>query len=273
MTTPVDLEIREQVVFATVGDRELHLNLAWPKGLPALPMPVVAVVHGGGWCGGDHNTEDHYAYARRGYFAANVEYRLSQEAIFPAQNHDCKAAIRYLRAHAAEYRLNPDKIGIVGSSAGGHLVALMGTAGHVAALEGDLGNAEQASAVQAVVDFCGPTDLTTTPQSGTEFVPLREVVDQLLGGPLAEKLDLARAASPLMHVNPQNPPFLIFHGDMDDVVPLSQSEVLHQALLAAGVDSTFVTVKGGGHGFGPEAIPSPEDIAEMIFEFFDKHLR
>jgi acetyl esterase/lipase len=267
------LETRQGVTYAMVADRPLHMNLAWPSQPPVLPMPVVVWFHGGGWCGGDHRGEENLSLARRGYFTANVEYRLSQEAVFPAQIHDCKAALRYLRANAAEHGLDPDRIGVWGASAGGHLAALVGTAGWVRELEGDLGNAEYSSAVQAVVDICGPSNLTALPQSPAAYAIIREIVDQFLGGPLAERLDLARAASPVTHVRPTCPPFMIVHGDQDDVVPIGQSEQLHAALTDAGVESALVRVRGGGHGFGPEADPTPERLEEMIFEFFDRHLR
>lgn len=267
------LETREDVTYALVGDRPLHMNLAWPHEPPALPMPAVVWLHGGGWCGGDYRGEENLGLARRGYFTANVEYRLSHEAPFPAQIHDCKAAIRHLRARAVEYGLAPDRIGVWGASAGGHLAALVGAAGRVAELEGELGNGDQPSEVQAVIDICGPSDLPGLSRSAAAYEILRTVVEQFLGGPLAERLELARAASPLAHVTPTCPPFMIVHGDQDDVVPISESEKLDAALREAGVESALVRVRGGGHGFGPEADPTPEQLAEMMFEFFDRHLR
>ena len=264
---------KENVVFATVGGRELHMNLAWPENPPVLPMPVVVWIHGGGWTDGDHTGLENLSLAERGYFTANIEYRLSQEAIFPAQIHDCKAALRYLRAHAAEYRLDPNRVGVWGASAGGHLVALLGTSAGVPELEGDLGYPEQSSEVQAVVDYCGPTDLTQMLQEQAQQELLAQVLDQLLGGPLAKRRVLARAASPVTYVGPTNAPFLIVHGDGDDIVPLNQSERLDAALRAAGVESKLVAVKGAGHGFPPEADPDPEAILQMSIEFFDRHLR
>jgi acetyl esterase/lipase len=264
---------RENLVYATVEGRELRMNLAWPQDPASVPMPVVLWIHGGGWSGGDHTGTEHLPLAEHGYFSANLEYRLSQEAIFPAQIHDCKAAIRYLRAHADEYGVDPSRFGVWGASAGGHLAALLGTSAHVPALEGDLGHAEQSSEVQAVVDICGPTDLTQVVQAQAEHVIVAEVVDQLLGGPLAEHLELARAASPLAHVGPGSAPYLIIHGELDDVIPLEQSERLEAALRAAGVEATLIRVKGGGHGFGPEAEPNPDQLQELSIQFFDRHLK
>lgn len=264
---------RENVVYATVGDHDLHMNLAWPENPPVLPMPVVAWMHGGGWCGGDHLGDENLPLAERGYFTANIEYRLSQEAIFPAQIHDCKAAIRYLRAHAAQFRLDPAHIGVWGSSAGGHLSALLGTSAGAPELEGDLGYLDHSSAVQAVVNFCGPSDLTQILQGQPEIEVLVEIMDQFMGGPLAERLELARSGSPLTYVGPGSAPFLIIHGDCDEIVPLNQSERLDAALREAGVESTLIYAKGAGHAIGPESDPTPEQLLQMSIEFFDRHLK
>lgn len=269
----MDIETRENVVYATVGGRDLHMNLAWPQDPPSLPMPAVVWIHGGGWCEGDHTGLENLPLAERGYFSASLEYRLSQEAIFPAQIHDCKAALRYLRAHAEEYRLDPGHIGVWGSSAGGHLSALLGTSAGVAELEGNLGYPEQSSAVQAVVDYCGPTDLTQMLQDQPEIEVLVQIMDQFMGGPLAERLELARSGSPLTYVGPGSAPFLIIHGDCDEIVPLNQSERLDAALRAAGVESTLIVVKRGGHGFGPDVDPTPERLFELGVQFFDRHLK
>jgi acetyl esterase/lipase len=267
-------ETREDVVYASVGGRDLHMNLAWPQDPPALPMPVVVWIHGGGWTGGDHLGTENLPLAERGYFTANVEYRFSQEAIFPAQIHDCKAALRYLRAHAREYRLDPSRFGVWGASAGGHLAALVGTSAGVAALEGDLGYAEQSSAVQAVVDVCGPTDLTHWIQPPVaDAAGVTAVLNQLLGGPWTERLEVARAASPLSYVGSGSAPFLVVHGEVDDVVPIDQSERLDAALRATGIQSQLIRVKGGGHGFGPDCDPGPERLLELGYEFFDRWLR
>ena len=262
---------REDVVFATVDGHELLMNLAWPEEPPVLPMPVVVWIHGGGWCGGDHLAGEHLTIAERGYFGANIEYRLSQEAIFPAQIHDCKAAIRYLRAHAGEYHLAPDRIGVWGASAGGHLSALLGTSAGAPELEGDLGYPEQPSAVQAVVNYCGPSDLTQLLQDQPELEALVQLMDQFLGGSLAERLDLARAGSPLTYVGPASAPFLNIHGTVDEIVPFDQSVRLDAALRAAGVESTLVPVQGAGHDL--QGDPGPEQILELSIDFFDRHLK
>jgi len=275
---PPDLEYRPDVVFATIVGRDLHLDLIYPKQPPAVPMPVVVWVHGGAWRAGSHKGAGMLVgLARQGYFCASVEYRLSQEAIFPAQIHDCKGALRYLRAHAREYRLNPDKLGVWGGSAGGHLVALLGASGGVQELEGDVGgNLDQSSAVQCVVDYYGPSDMTTIIQDrGRRIMEINGLgpEESLIGGKIEERLEAAKAASPVTYVDKDDPPFLIVHGEVDNIVPIAQSERLDQALRAAGVEVTFVRVKNGGHGFGPGCEPTPQQINQMVGEFLAKHLK
>lgn len=209
--------------------------------------------------------------AAHGYFVASVEYRLSQEAKFPAQIEDCKCAIRYLRAHAKKYNIDPDRIGCWGSSAGGHLVALLGTSGGVKELEGKGGWQDQSSRVQAVCDWFGPTDF---PKMGGSHNDINSPECQLIGGSYTEKADVVRAANPITYVTRDDPPFLIMHGENDNTVPIGQSELLDEALKKAGVEVTFVRVKNAGHGFGGAGTePSREEIQKQIIAFFDKHLK
>ena len=202
----------------------------------------------------------------KGYAVASINYRFSQHAVFPAQIEDCKAAIRWLRANAAKYHLDPDHIGVWGASAGGHLVALLGTTGGVKDLEGQGGNLDQSSRVQCVVDWFGPTELTTMGEQGDKP---GSPVALLIGGPAPENKQKARKASPLTYVSKDAAPFLIMHGDKDNVVPLRQSELLAEALKKAGVEVTLQVVKGNGHG-GP-GFNSPES-RKLIEDFFAKHL-
>ena len=277
---PPDLEYRPDVVFATVEGRDLHMDLIYPKQPPATPMPVVVWVHGGAWRAGSHKGAGQLVgLARQGYFCASIEYRLTQVAIFPAQIFDCKGALRYLRAHAQEYRLNPDKIGVWGGSAGGHLVALLGTSGGVQELEGDVGgNLDQSSAVQCVVDFFGPSDMTTMIADRGARILVDEKTgltpeEALIGGKTEEHLDAAKAASPVTYVDRDDPPFLIVHGEVDKTVPIAQSEKLAKLLGEAGVDCTFVRVKNGGHGFRGDCDPTPQQINQTVLEFLGKHLK
>ncbi|MCX7825635.1 MAG: alpha/beta hydrolase, partial [Verrucomicrobiae bacterium] len=157
---PEGVEVIADVVIGKGGDRDLHVDIARPKNPPQAPMPAVLWIHGGGWSGGSHKGNRAMMLATRGYFTASVEYRLSGEAKWPAQIEDCKHAVRWLRANAAKYNVNPDRIGCWGSSAGGHLCAFLGVSGDKPEFEGKGGYAGVSSRVQAVVDYCGPADMT-----------------------------------------------------------------------------------------------------------------
>ena len=267
---PEDIEFIRDVEYGMGGGRPVHLNIIRPKKPSVIPMPVVVFIHGGAWFLGSKDDFLDFRPAREGYFTVSVEYRLSGEAIFPAQIHDCKCAIRWLRAHAEEYNIDPDRIGVWGPSAGGHLVALLGTSGGVAELEGNGGWPEFSSRVQAVVDFFGPTNFLKMGGSHDNADSAESV---LVGGKIADKMDMVRMADPITYVTPDDPPFLIVHGEEDKTVPINQSELLHEALEEAGVEVTFVRVKRGGHGFGSNADPSPDEINKMVMEFFHQHLR
>jgi acetyl esterase/lipase len=262
------------VTYLTVDGRALRMNIARPKTPPDEPMPVVVFIHGGAWRAGDADPSRNYPLAQRGYFTASIEYRLSQEALFPAQIHDCKAAIRWIRKYAKELNIDPDRIGVWGSSAGGHLVALLGTSIGVQALEGP-GNAGYSSAVQCVVDMFGPSDLPAMVGKPSNIDRTRPDCPeaQLIGGLISDNLDKAKAASPVTYVDGNEPPFLILHGTEDPTVPFNQSEILDEALRKVGADVTFVPVKGAGHGFfGPTIEPGAAEIDKLIAEFFDRHL-
>jgi acetyl esterase/lipase len=226
------------------------------------PLPVIVWIHGGGWTGGDKTSGPAFHFSTKAYAVAAVNYRFSQHAIFPAQIQDCKAAIRWLRAHAVEYGLDPDHFGAWGSSSGGHLVALLGTTADVKEFEGTGGNLDQSSRVQAVVDWFGPTDFLT--------VGTKDTRTRLLGADPKQNKEPAIKASPMTYISKTAAPFLIMHGDADQTVAISQSEIFAEALKQAGAEATMVTIKGGGHG-GP-GFQSPQSIKE-IEDFFDKHLK
>ncbi len=206
-----------------------------------------------------------------GYAVASIGYRLSGDAVFPAQIEDCKAGVRWLRAHADQYGLDRGKFAAWGSSAGGHLVALLGTSGGVK--EFDVGeNLDRSSAVQAVVDYYGPTDLVAfvkTPRyerhSGDDAPEAK-----LLGGPVLENVEKATKANPITYVDAKDPPFLIVHGDADPVVPPNQSELLKDALEKANVSVELKILPDARHG-GPEF--SSPDIIERVTKFFEEHLK
>src|SRR5262245_3037543 len=212
---PDNVELLRDVEFGTGGGRPLKMHILRPKSPPAQPMPVLVWIHGGAWQSGsrDGGIGKLAPYAARGYFCASVEYRLSGEAVFPAQIEDCKCALRYLRAKADGYKIDPNRIGVWGSSAGGHLVALLGTSAYVKELEGKGGCAQLSSRVHAGCHLGGPTDLIEN--VGNSQKAAQGAVGKLLGGAPLEKEALAKLASPITHITKDAPPFLIVHGDMD----------------------------------------------------------
>jgi acetyl esterase/lipase len=237
-----------------------RLDLYLPE-KAARPLPVILWVHGGGWTNGNKTNGPAFRFATKGHAVASMNYRFSQHAIFPAQIHDCKAAVRWLRANARKYGLDADHIGAWGASAGGHLVALLGTTAGVKELEGPGGNVDQSSRVQAVVDWYGPTDFLTVGAKATRT--------NLLGGDPQQNKEKAMKASPVTYVSKDAAPFLIMHGDQDKTVPISQSETFTEGLKKAGADATFVVVKGGKHG---GALFTNAESMKLIEDFFARHL-
>jgi len=260
------------VVYARVGDRDLHVDIAVPEDGTRKPHPTVVWIHGGGWKTGSHKHNLARWLTDFGYVVAGVEYRLSGEAKFPAQITDCKAAIRFLRANSRRYGIDPNRIGVWGGSAGGHLAALLGTTYGVKELEGNYGSKGFSSKVQATCVFYGPCDLTL-PIARDPAKKKPGPVAELLGATPEEKPELARLASPVFFVTKDDPPFLIVHGEMDPLVPIAQAEKMYEALKKAGVDATFIRVKNAGHGFDKPGIePSWAEIMRSVREFFDRHL-
>ncbi|MGB2808206.1 MAG: ChbG/HpnK family deacetylase [Sedimentisphaerales bacterium] len=261
--------IAKDLVYAKVDGRELKLDV-YRDETAEHSMPLIVCVHGGAWEGGSKDWCPAARMVKSGYVVASINYRLSQHAPFPAQIHDCKGAIRWLRAHAGDYHIDPKRVGVWGASAGGHLVALLGTTEGNKELEGTVGgNLEHSSRVQAVCDFFGPTDLFGfyKDKKNRHYDYTTRVVDKLLGGPIAEKKDPAESANPVNHISADDSPFLIMHGDKDDLVPMKHSEILNEALKKAGVQTRLHVVKGAGHGFGGL------EINKMVDEFFDRHLK
>ena len=237
------------------------------------------LIHGGGWAGGTHKGYAPVWLAQHGYFTASVEYRLTGEAPWPAQIEDCKLAVRWLRANADKYHVNPGRIGCMGHSAGGHLVACLGVLGADGALDASGGFQGVSSRVQAVVDEAGPVDFTPEgrPTIRTEMNDDPGLV-KLFGGSFAEKPDPWRQASAALHVSADTPPFLILHGEQDTLVPITQAEHMAAALKAAGIPVEFIRVKNAGHGLRAEkpgalADPDPEAQHAAILAFFDKNLK
>lgn len=265
------IDVETDVEYGRAGEMPLTLDVIKPKQAAdeGKKRPCIVWIHGGGWQNGNKSS----GLGRLGrwvaegdYVGVSVGYRLSGVAIWPAQIHDCKAAIRWVRANADKLGIDPDKIGVWGSSAGGHLVSLLGTSGDVAELEGENGTPGVSSKVACVVDYCGPSDFLMFARSGASAANRNGPVSKLLGGLATEKQDVAREASPMTYVSKDDPPFLVVHGTDDRTVPFPQGERFYQKLKAAGVNATFIKMEGGSHGIG-----GPE-ITTRTKSFFDKHL-
>lgn len=247
------------------------LDLYLPEGAGGA-RPVVVWIHGGRWNGGDkYRAYPAQMLTDAGFAVASIDYRFSSDAPFPAQINDCKGAIRWLRAHASEYGLDADRIGVWGRSAGGHLAALVGTSGDVAELEGDVGgNLDRSSRVQAAVDYSGPTDAFTFAEYADDCASgeppllgrcLGEIVAHVDDPDWAQWVTAARLASPVYSVTSDDPPFLIAHGTADTRVPPSQSQELYDRLVAAGVQATLDLAPGAEHG----QLPAAEDAKAVDF--------
>ncbi len=237
------------VPFASVDDLTLKLDLHLPAGNPR--SPIIVWVHGGAWRSGSKASMPLGTLVEVGYAVASVDYRLSTQARFPAQSHDIKAAIRFLRGHGANWKLPTKKIVIAGDSAGGHLAALVGVSNGHHDLEGTLGDdREQSSAVQGIVSFYGGANLTTilkqsTPHGLSVRVP---ALDLLLGGQPEAVPELARLASPVFHVDRSDPPLLLLHGDQDPQMPINQAHELMGAYKKLNLPAQLEVVHGAAHG-------------------------
>jgi acetyl esterase/lipase len=247
--TPAGVEVLRDVEYAKVGETSLKLDLYLPKRGEGEPKPGLIVwIHGGGWAGGNKSGNPMAWLTGHGYAMASIAYRFSDVAKFPAQVHDCKGAIRWLRANADKHGFDATRIGVSGASAGGHLAALLGTSGDVKELEGDVGgNLDHSSRVQAVVDYCGPTDFELFAQTADWINRPNSLVANLLGGVVAEQTQQARAASPAHHVGEGDAPLFAIHGDRDPLVPVTQAVRLHERYQAAGLKSSLDVIPGVGH--------------------------
>ena len=273
------IPFEKDVIYSHAGGEVLKVDVARPaSGIG--PFPVILCIHGGGWQLGNKSIygEIIRAFARRGYVAASLDYRLTPRFRWPAQIQDVKCAIRYLRAHASEYRIDPNRFAVLGDSAGGHLALMAGLTDARDGLEGpSCGDPNISSRVQAVVDFFGPTDLTSmrVPPEGERLViqayggDSNHVLFDLTGsmdrsGPIFRKI------SPVNYVDPADCPVLIFHGTADPLVPLEQSQLLDRALEKAGVPHRLEIVDGGGHGWTGTKL---EQSLRLAMEFLDKTLK
>lgn len=277
--TPVTTREFANVAYAnTSAAQRLDLYLP-PTGNG--PFPVVVWVHGGGWQSGSRTIAAN-GFQRdllaAGIALATADYRLSDEAIWPAQIHDVKAAVRHLRANATTYHLDTARVGAWGSSAGGHLVSMLGTTGGVAALEGTLGNPTMSSRVRAVADWYGPADLLRMDEHalaigcrGTAHNSAQSAESALVGGPLQERATIAREASPVSWVSSDDATFFMQHGNADCTVAYPQSDAFRD-LLRAAIGTSRVShelIVGAGHG-GPEFTAHAN--VDKVVAFFTREL-
>jgi acetyl esterase/lipase len=255
------------IEYANPDNQHLQLNMARPTGVG--PFPAVICIHGGGFRAGTRQGYDGLIkkLAQNGYVAVTVTYRLAPKYQFPAAVHDVKTAVRWLRANAAKYHIDPNRIGTTGGSAGGHLAQFLGVTAGVKEFEGDGHNLEQSSAVQWLVNFYGPSDFT---KSYDKSVDAAEVLPLWLGGNLKEARKRHIVSSPLYWVTPSAAPTLCIHGTRDNYVAYEQAVWLVDRLLAAEVEASLMTIQGGGHGFSKE---DQERAETAMLAFFDKHLK
>jgi acetyl esterase/lipase len=264
-TVPDNVIFEKDIEYSNVGGR-MALDIARPNG-PG-PYPLVVAIHGGGFRAGRRESYHPLILklAQRGYAAATISYRLSPRNQFPAPVHDAKASVRFLRANAARFRIDPTRVGVTGGSAGGHLALFLGLTNGIPEFEGSGPNLDQSSSVSCVVSYYGPTDFT---KSYGKSVDAAEVLPLFLGGDLEHARAAHIRSSPLNWVTPSAPPILSIHGTKDRYVAYEQSLWLMDRLKAVGAEAELETLEGADHGFkGPDA----ERAERRLFEFFDKHL-
>ncbi len=276
---PPGVKMERDISYVADGDEAQRLDLYLPEKVSEHRLPLIVHIHGGGWMGGSKFPCPVVNMVNRGYVVASVEYRFSQKAVFPAQIQDCQAAIRWLRTHRDEYKIDPDHVGVVGGSAGGHLTALVATSGGKKVFPPIGGNEDQSDRVQCVCNIFGPADFTTVMQQAEDDKNVRNIFkfntpgdpySQLIGTSLVDHKETTDAVSPIHYVSKDNPPMLILHGTHDALVPYAQSVELQAALKAKGVEVWLQTLPGSGHG-GP-AFGKPPVIA-LTQNFFDKYLK
>ena len=273
--TPTQQRVERNVPYGRVDGVSLTMDLYFPSNATGATSAVL-YVHGGGWTKGSKSSGVGLDFIpeliTRGTLVAAIDYRLAPEYKFPAQIEDVMCAVRFLRAHAADYNLDPDRIGAIGGSAGGHLVALLGTVDTSAPFSQTSGGWNGVSSlVQAVVDLFGPSDL----QAMLQDAPSRQTAQQVFGTSDLNSAMLAQA-SPVTYISPDDPPFLILYGEKDRLVSPSQSQELYDKLQAAGVPATLVLIKNAGHGLAPTGgaiIPTRAELVQRVADFFDAQLQ
>ncbi|TWU46331.1 Carboxylesterase NlhH [Rubripirellula tenax] len=264
-STENPVEVEHDIVYGTGGGIDLQLDLARPIDR-SVPSPCIVVIHGGAWRMGDKSNHrpDITALAEQGYVAATIQYRFCPEHQFPAQVEDVKCAVRYLRAHAEEYGIDPTRLGAVGYSAGAHLSMMLGTLDRQ--WEGDGGWPDQSSEVQAVVSYFGPTFFE---EQGLN-AQTKPLISDFLGGSAAEKPETYLQASPLTHVSPGDAPMLLFQGTDDALVPYQQAILMVEAMTKADIAGRVEFLIDAKHGWGGE---TRDRTNRETHDFFDQHLR
>lgn len=272
MTWEFDVPYIEQ------GAAAQRLDIYYPSQPPKEPLPLIVHIHGGGWMGGSKYPCDVRRMTAQGYVVASVEYRFSQAAKFPAQIQDCQAAIRWLRANAKRYHINPEKVGVIGGSAGGHLSALVGVTGGKKVFAAIGENEEMSDSVQCVCDIFGPKNFASVMEQAEKDKNVRNVFkfntpsdpySELIGAKLTAQEKTA-AVSPITYVDKNSPPFLILHGTHDDLVPFAQSEEFVAEMKKVGAPVWLQKFPGAGHGGGSFGKPS---VIGLMKTFFDRHLK
>lgn len=249
-------EFQTDIVFAKRGDQELKFDIALPSGEGRM-RPTVVCIHGGGWRAGSRTSyhEQVKSFAKLGYVAATVEYRLTSVAPWPAQIDDVKAALKFLVDHAERYGIDPERIGVLGESAGGQLSQMVGM------LPGEV---DDALRIRSIVNFYGPADL----QNVEKIKHVRALLEPLVGGPLEESADGLKAISPVTFVDRTDPPVLTFHGTEDRVVPIEHAEILHAALEKSQIPNTLFPMQGAGHGVSGDV----EKVLSTLATFQEAYL-
>ena len=258
------------LVYAKNGEREMLLNLYHPKGQKE-KLPAIVCLHGGGWSKGKRQHAAHFAQAlaARGFVAVAIDYRLSGEAKFPAHIEDAKAAVRWLRAHADQWKVDAKAIGATGSSAGGHLAALLATSGEVKALEGKGGHEAFSSRIQAAAPMCAQTDFMVERIKEKSLAP-KGLYQNFLGGSQEEIPETYRLASPIHHLDAGDPPTFFLTGSLDD--PSTQAEAFRKQSTELKIATGLLVIPDAPHGFHRKQ--KFFDIAiDQLDEFFTKHLK
>ena len=267
IAVPENVVFEQNIEFSNPDGQHLQLDMARPKTGDG-PFPAIVCIHGGGFRAGSRQSYDGLCIrlAQQYYVAVTVSYRLAPKYQFPAAIYDVKAAVRWLRANARQYKVDPARIGVMGGSAGGHLAQLLGVTADVKQFEGTGGNAEQSSRVACVVNYYGPSDFT---KSYGKSVDAAQVLALWLGGNLEQARHKHIVASPLYWVTPNAAPTLCIHGTEDKYVAHEQAVWLVDKLKASDVEAELLTLDGAGHGFkGKEA----EKAEKAMLAFFAKHL-